>query len=89
MAGAFPGAGINGRSRTAGDLLRYAHVEQLGWFQGDFFALLSHGSGLAILLNRVGVSSSNAVGCAHTGFGTNAQQARFTLDDHASQDVHF
>jgi len=60
-----------------------------GGFNGDLYAWLSHGSGLAILLNRVGISSSNSVGYANTGFGTNAQQARFTLDDHAAQDVHF
>jgi hypothetical protein len=44
---------------------------------------------LAILLKRVGVSSSNGVGYANAGFGADAQQVNFTLDDQAAQDVHF
>ena len=60
-----------------------------GGYNGDLYAWLSHGSGLAILLNRVGVSSANAVGYANAGFGMDAQQNQFTLDDQAAQDVHF
>jgi subtilisin-like proprotein convertase family protein len=60
-----------------------------GGYNGDIYAWLSHGSGLAVLLNRVGISSSNAVGYANQGFGSDAQQAQFTLDDQAAQDVHF
>ncbi|HOX56487.1 MAG TPA: PEP-CTERM sorting domain-containing protein [Candidatus Paceibacterota bacterium] len=58
-------------------------------YNGDLYAWLSHGSGSAILLNRVGVSSANAVGYADPGFGMDAQQIQFTLDDQAAQDVHF
>lgn len=58
-------------------------------FNGDLYAWISHGTGVAVLLNRVGVSSSNAVGYADAGFGLDGQQNRFTLDDQAAQDVHF
>jgi subtilisin-like proprotein convertase family protein len=58
-----------------------------GGYNGDLYAWISHGSGLAILLNRVGMSSSNAVGYANQGFGSDAVQ--FTLNDQAAQDVHF
>jgi subtilisin-like proprotein convertase family protein len=60
-----------------------------GGFNGDLYAWLSHGSGLCILLNRVGLSSANGVGYGDAGFGTSATQAQFTLDDQSAQDVHF
>ncbi|MGD0349536.1 MAG: PEP-CTERM sorting domain-containing protein [Verrucomicrobiota bacterium] len=60
-----------------------------GGFNGDLYAWLSHGSGLCVLLNRVGVSSTSSVGYANAGFGLDAQQNQFTLDDQAAQDVHF
>ena len=47
------------------------------------------GHGLAILLNRVGLSSTNGVGYGNSGFGPDASQVSFTLDDQAAGDVHF
>jgi subtilisin-like proprotein convertase family protein len=37
-------------------------------FNGDFYAYLEHGSGMAVLLNRVGVTAGNSFGYADTGF---------------------
>ena len=60
-----------------------------GGFNGDLYAWLSHDGGLSILLNRVGRSSTNGVGYGNTGFGPDASQVSFTLDDQAARDVHF
>jgi subtilisin-like proprotein convertase family protein len=60
-----------------------------GGYNGDLYVWLSHGSGLAVLLNRVGVSSANPVGYGNQGFGADTQQHQFTLDDQAARDVHF
>jgi subtilisin-like proprotein convertase family protein len=60
-----------------------------GGFNSDLYVWLSHGSGLTILLNRVGISSANTTGYANGGVGQDAYQNRFTLDDQAAQDVHF
>jgi subtilisin-like proprotein convertase family protein len=59
-----------------------------GGFNGDFYAYLFHNSASAILLNRVGRTSSSGVGYPDSGFGTNAASASFTFDDQAGQDVH-
>ena len=57
-----------------------------GGYNGDLYAYLSHGSGFAVLLNRVGVgvstSGSSANGYANTGFAV-------TFDASASANVHF
>lgn len=60
-----------------------------GGLNGDLYAWLSHGTGLSILLNRVGRSSTSGVGYGNAGFGLDVQMDRFTLDDEAGQDVHF
>jgi len=59
-----------------------------GGFNGDFYAYLFHNSTSAILLNRVGRTSSSGVGYPDSGFGTNGLSALFTFDDQAGQDVH-
>lgn len=54
-----------------------------GW-NGDYYAYLSHGSGLAVLLNRVGrtADAGGAAGYGDTGL-------HLTFDDHAvNGDVH-
>ncbi len=54
-----------------------------GAFNGDFYAYLSHGGGIAVLLNRVGVTGSNPNGYADNGFNN------VTFNDAASNgDVH-
>lgn len=57
-----------------------------GGYNGDLYAYLSHGSGFAVLLNRVGVGSStpgsSAGGYANTGFAV-------TFDASAAANVHF
>src|SRR5205814_5266754 len=54
-----------------------------GW-NGDLYAYLVHNSGFAVLLNRVGRSSSSSFGYGDSGMNV-------TLDDQASQtyDFHF
>ena len=64
------------------------NLELSGGFNGDLYAWLSHGDGLAMLLNRVGLSTNNSVGYADRGFGPDSLQNPFTLDDQAAQDVH-
>lgn len=50
-------------------------------FNGDLFVTLSHESGYAVLLNRVGRREGSATGYADNGFS-------FTLSDAAAADVH-
>ncbi len=52
-----------------------------GGFNGDLYAYLSHGSGFAVLLNRVGRTSANDIGYANTGFAV-------TLTGSANADIH-
>jgi subtilisin-like proprotein convertase family protein len=52
-----------------------------GDFNGDLYAYLQHGSGLAILLNRPGRTAGNLFGYDDGGFDV-------TLDDFAAEDVH-
>jgi hypothetical protein len=51
-------------------------------FNGDLYVYLQHGSSLAVLLNRVGLSAVNGIGYPDTGFN-------ITLGDSAANDVHF
>jgi subtilisin-like proprotein convertase family protein len=60
-----------------------------GGFNGDFYAYLFHNNTSAILLNRVGRSSTSNVGYADAGFGPDVSSTRFLFDDQASKDVHF
>jgi subtilisin-like proprotein convertase family protein len=53
-----------------------------GGYNGDLYVYLSHGSGFAVLLNRVGVGASSSSGYANTGFNV-------TFDAAASANVHF
>lgn len=53
-----------------------------GGFNGDYYAYLSHGGTLAVLLNRVGMGSANMTGYSDAGF------ANVTLNDQAAFDVH-
>lgn len=53
-----------------------------GGFDGDIYAYLTHGlSGFAVLLNRIGVSSSDIYGSYNSGFAV-------TLSDSAAADIH-
>ena len=57
-----------------------------GGYNGDLYAYLSHGSGFAVLLNRVGVGTttpgSSAAGYGDSGFA-------ITLSSGAAANVHF
>lgn len=53
-----------------------------GGYNGDYYAYLSHGSGFAILLNRVGRTGANAFGATDAGF-TNV-----TFTGSALADIH-
>jgi subtilisin-like proprotein convertase family protein len=59
-----------------------------GGFNGDFYAYLSHGNQIAILLNRVGRGSASSVGYPDAGFGPDNSANSFTFDDQASHDLH-
>src|ERR1700722_6914333 len=62
---------LSGISGTISDVSVTLNIS--GGFDGDLYAWLSDGSGLAILLNRVGVSSLNPVGYGNSGFGPDQQ----------------
>jgi subtilisin-like proprotein convertase family protein len=51
-------------------------------YNGDLYAYLAHSNGMAILLNRVGVASTNVFGFDDTGFNV-------TLSAAGTHDVHF
>lgn len=51
-----------------------------GW-NGDLYGYLSYGGQIAVLLNRVGVGSSNPFGYSDAGM-------QVTLDDQAASDIH-
>src|ERR1043166_8858755 len=59
-----------------------------GGFNGDFYAFLTHDDATAILLNRVGRNSTHQFGYSDAGFGPDASQNSFALDDQSSNDVH-
>ncbi len=52
-----------------------------GGYNGDFYAYLQHGTGFAVLLNRVGRTAGNTFGFADSGF-------QVTFDDAAATDIH-
>lgn len=52
-----------------------------GGYNGDFYAYLQHGTGFAVLLNRVGRTAGNNYGFADSGF-------QVTFDDAAATDIH-
>lgn len=52
-----------------------------GGYNGDLYAYLVHGSGFAVLLNRVGRTSGNLFGYGDAGFN-------ITLSDSAAGDIH-
>ena len=54
-----------------------------GGFNGDLYAYLVHGTGFAVLLNQVGLSSSNSFGYADPGM------TGLVLRDTAASDIHF
>jgi subtilisin-like proprotein convertase family protein len=59
-----------------------------GGFNGDLYVYLAHGSGLTVLLNRVGRGGSSGFGYGDAGFGPESSGNRFTLDDDLGSDVH-
>ena len=50
-------------------------------YNGDYYAYLTHGTGFAVLLNRVGSTVSNPYGSTDNGFSV-------TFSDSASADIH-
>jgi hypothetical protein len=54
----------------------------LGGWNGDLYAYLSHGDGLAVLLNRVGASTGDPDGYGTSGF------TAITLNSLATTDIH-
>jgi len=52
-----------------------------GGFNGDYYAYLTHDSGFAVLLNRVGRTISSDLGYPDSGFSV-------LLDDAAANDIH-
>lgn len=63
-------------------------LEISGGFNGDLYGYLVHGSGFAVLLNRVGRTSGNAFGYSDAGMAvTFNDQATETTDIHLYQTV--
>lgn len=52
-----------------------------GGYNGDLYAYLTHSSGFAVLLNRVGKGTGSSFGYANSGFN-------IVLDDQAAADIH-
>ena len=59
-----------------------------GGFNGDYYAYLTHSGSRAVLLNRVGRTSTSNVGYPDAGFGPDASANKFTFDDQAGHDAH-
>lgn len=53
-------------------------------FNGDYYAYLTHGSGMAVLLNRVGVTAANPFGYGGTGFDVTFSDAGADIHNYQS-----
>ncbi len=60
----------------------------LGGFNGDYFAYLYHNGVSAILLNRVGRSSTSTYGYPDAGFGPDSLANYFLFNDQSAYDIH-
>lgn len=58
-----------------------------GGFNGDYYVYLQHGSGLSVLMNRVGVTATENLGYADSGAFVTFAQGAVNGDIHAYQDV--
>lgn len=56
-------------------------LDVAGGFNGDLYAYLAHGTGFAVLLNRVGLTADNESGSGDTGLAV-------TLTAQAAGDIH-
>lgn len=56
-----------------------------GGFNGDLYAYLTHSSGFAVLLNRVGRTTANGLGYADSGFNLTLEDAAANGDIHSYQ----
>ena len=65
LAGLASQANINGQSGTVSDVTVGLTVN--GTYNGDLYAYLVHGSGFAVLLNRVGTSTTDSLGYGDPG----------------------
>ena len=78
-------SGVTNVQNVASSITRIDSVvvsmDLTGSFNGDLYAYLQHGSGLAILLNRPGRTASDLFGFGDDGFNV-------TFDDLAPNDVH-
>lgn len=75
---------VSGLTGTIADInvsLTISGIEPDGAYNGDFFVFLTHESGTAILLNRIGSTSANPLGYSDNGLS-------ITFDDAAAEDVH-
>src|SRR5437867_9316147 len=77
---------VSGLSASISDVNVTLNIS--GGFNGDLYGYLYHNNTNAILLNRVGRSSTSSVGYPDAGFGPDASANSFTLDDQAGHDVH-
>jgi len=89
-SGGIPDGSLNGwsdtRTVTGSGVHHVADVRVSltlsGGYNGDLYAYLVHSNGMAVLLNRVGMASTNAFGYEDTGFNV-------TFSAAASHDIHF
>ena len=83
----YPGSGsaaqftFNASDYTSIESIAVTFTTVGGW-NGDLYAYVSHGSGLAILLNRVGAGTGNPDGYGTSGFSS------ITLSSLATSDIH-
>ncbi|MCC7374950.1 MAG: cadherin-like domain-containing protein [Verrucomicrobiales bacterium] len=89
-SGVIPDGSLNGWSDTrtvSGSGVHHVSDVRValtlsGGDNGDLYAYLVHTNGLAVLLNRVGLASTNAFGADHDGFNV-------TFSAAGSQNIHF
>jgi subtilisin-like proprotein convertase family protein len=62
-------------------------LQVTGEYNGDLYAYLRHSSGLVVLLNRVGSTSTNSYGYADSGFNVTFQTGAPNGDIHVYQNV--
>jgi hypothetical protein len=60
-----------------------------GGINGDWYAFLSHNNTMAVLRNRLGQTSGNALGYPDAGFGLDGAGNTLTFGDQTSHDVHY
>jgi len=86
LTGWFDSRTISGLSYTSLSSIK-VNLEISGGWAGDFYAYLSNGTGISILLNRVGVTASDAFGYSDNGLDLTFVDGAANGDIHLYQNV--